>query len=146
MAAELPTTEQVFTETSRLVPLLCHGVLHLQIQEMFAKFIEYKLDKLQISDRKKFLKEFCIATIFLQNFKDFRAELEYLKNVQVVTFSKIHIVIHFHAISHPHFLMGCHHLSRAVYQSKTIIVGFLRYRYLFELLKVMLKLVCGINL
>ena len=53
-----------------------------------------------------FLKEFCIATIFLQNFKDFRAELEHLKNVEAVTFSKIHIVIHSiqAIISYPHFL------------------------------------------
>ena len=47
-----------------------------------------------------FLKEFCIATIFLQKFGDFRAELEYLKNVQAVTFLKIHIVIHFHPSHH----------------------------------------------
>ena len=47
-----------------------------------------------------FLKEFCIATIFLQNFKDFRAELEYFKNVQAVMFSKIHIVIHLHPSHH----------------------------------------------
>ena len=45
-----------------------------------------------------FLKEFCIATKFLQNFQ---SELEYLKNVQTVTrFSKIHIVIHLHPSHH----------------------------------------------
>ena len=44
----------------------------------------------KMNDREQFhfLKEFSI--IFLQNFKDFRAKLEYLKNVQAVTFSKIH--------------------------------------------------------
>ena len=74
------------------------------------------------------MKECCIATIFLQNFKDFLSELEYLKNVQAVTFSEIHIVIHLHPviISHPHFLKGSYHdhLSRAVFKNKTIIVGF----------------------
>ena len=34
---------------------------------------------------RNFLKEFCIETIFMQNFKDFLAELEYLKNVQAIT-------------------------------------------------------------
>ena len=48
-----------------------------------------------------FLKEFCIATIFLQNFKDFRAELEHLRNVRDHDrFSKIHIVIYFHPSHH----------------------------------------------
>ena len=73
----------------------CHGAFsqnRLQMQEMCAKFIEYKLNKLQINDRKQFLKEFCIATVFLQNFKDFRVELEY--------FSKIHVVSHLHPSHH----------------------------------------------
>ena len=50
--------------------------------------------------KKQFLKEFCIATIFLQNLEEFRAELEYLKNVQGVTFPKIHIVIQLHRSNH----------------------------------------------
>ena len=43
-----------------------------------------------------FLKKFHIAITFLQNFEDFSAKLEYLKNWQDVTFSKIHTLIHFH--------------------------------------------------
>ena len=38
--------------------------------------------------------------MFLQNFKYFQAELEYLKNVQAVTFSKILVVNHLHLGSH----------------------------------------------
>ena len=78
-----------------------------------------------MNDRKQFLKEFCIATIFLQNFKDFRAELEYLKKeIQAVAFSKNHIVCILAIINHPDFLMGSCRLSRAVFQSQTIIAGF----------------------
>ena len=72
------------------------------MQEMLAKFIEYKLDKLKKKIiESNFLMEFCIETIFMQlNFKDFQAKLEYLKNVQAVTFSKVHIVINFHPSHH----------------------------------------------
>ena len=42
------------------------------------------------------LKEFRIATTFLQNMKDFQGKLEYLKNNQAFAFSELHIVIHFH--------------------------------------------------
>ena len=43
--------------------------------------------------------------------------------------------------SHPHFVMGSYHLSRAVFQNKTIIVGHFYDidMHVFELLKIMLK-------
>ena len=59
-----------------------------------------------------FLKEFRIATTFLQNLKDFQAKLEYLKKVIVhpdhEKFSKIHLVIH---LRHPQTLLGSSFLS-----------------------------------
>ena len=47
-----------------------------------------------------FMKGFHIVTTFAQNFKDFQAELEYLKNVHPEQFSKIHFVIHYHSSHH----------------------------------------------
>ena len=73
-----------------------------------------------------FLKEVCTATTFLRYFKDFRAELEYLKNVQAVTFSKIHIVIYFHPSDHYLSLLTNGFLSfvESCFLTKTLIVGF----------------------
>ena len=47
-----------------------------------------------------FLKKFLIATTFVQNFKDFQAQFDYLKKVHPGRFSKIHLVIHFHPSHH----------------------------------------------
>ena len=70
-----------------------------------------------------FLKEFRIATTFVQNFKDFQAKFDFekysswtvLKNPFSISIQAI--------ISHPHFLMGSYHLLSDVFQNKTI-VGF----------------------
>ena len=70
-----------------------------------------------------FLKEFRIATAFLQSFQDFQAKLECLKKVHPEQFSKRHFVIHLHP-SQPFFLMGSYHFLGVVFQNKTIIVGF----------------------
>ena len=51
-------------------------------------------------EENNFLKKFVISTTFVQNFKDFQAKFDYLKNVPPGQFSKIHFVIHFHPSHH----------------------------------------------
>jgi len=46
--------------------------------------------------KRNFLKKVHTAATFLENFNDFRAKLEPLKNCHPDTFSKIHIAIRFH--------------------------------------------------
>ena len=47
-----------------------------------------------------FLKEFRIATTFVQNLQVFQAKPETLKKVHPEQFSKIHFVMHFHVSHH----------------------------------------------
>ena len=78
--------------------------------------------------KSNFLKEFCITTIFLQNFKYFRAELEYLKTFRLSRFQKkstLQFISIQAIISHPQ-LMGSYHLLRAYFQNKTVIVGYFK--------------------
>ena len=92
---------------------------------IFAKFIEYKLDKLRTDSN--FLKEFCIATIFCKISRisapnldiEERSGCHVFKNPYCNPFPSEPCII-----SHPHFLMGCYHFSSDVFQNKTIIVGF----------------------
>ena len=78
-----------------------------------------------------FLKEFRIVTTCLQNFKHFRAKIEYLKNVQAVVFSKIHIVTHFSpshhypsSLSNGFLIIICRVLFSKI---KPLLLSFLRY-------------------
>ena len=74
--------------------------------------------------KSNFLKKDRTAATFWQNFNDFWARLQSLKNWRPDAFSKIHTTIRFHpaVVNHPHFLMGFNHLSSTTLQIETIFV------------------------
>ena len=98
--------------------------------------------------KSNFLKSIHTAASFLQNFNDFQAELELWKTGSLLlfqkftsqsvssstwTFEKLKACRFFKnpyhnpflsspSVSHPHFLMGCNHLSSTILQNKTIVV------------------------
>ena len=91
-----------------------------------------------------FLKNVHSAASFFQNFSDFRAKLELSKKLTAWRFFKTSIsqfVSILAIVSHPHFLMDSNHLSSTTLQNKTIIVQLSMIDIVFEISKIMLKMV-----